>query len=149
MMRKTRTRKIELLYKNVVSNDWDKAWKIWKILSLVPQPCTTCVGWAWDHGFEMCESTSYIIRRVDATSFRSLFLLISILVVGASWRLAPLPIYRWCLCRESWEDLWLTRNVDHCWAGIINCTNPCWASWRFWRFIITILRNIKYPLLNV
>ncbi len=28
-----------------------------QILSLVPRPCTTCVGWAWDHGFEMCEST--------------------------------------------------------------------------------------------
>jgi len=41
-------------------------------------------GWAWDHGFEMCESTSYIITRVDATSFRSLFLIISTLVVGES-----------------------------------------------------------------
>jgi len=217
MMRKTRTRKIELLYKTVGSNDRDKAWKFWKILSLVPRPCTTCVGWAWDHGFEMCalvlhtwvghgtiglkcvplyytrglgmgpwvwnvcpgttcvgrawdhgfemcalvlharvghgtmglkcvplyymrgsgmgpwvwnvplyymrgsgmgpwvwnvcpcttclgwawdhgfemcESTSYIIRRVDATSFRSLFLIISTLVVGESWRLGPLPIWR-------------------------------------------------------
>jgi hypothetical protein len=52
-------------------------------------PCTTCVGWAWDHGFEMCECTSYIITRVDSTSFRSLFLIISTLVVGESWRLAP------------------------------------------------------------
>jgi len=43
------------------------------------------VGWAWDHGFEMCESTSYIIRRVDVTSFRNLFLIISTLVVGESW----------------------------------------------------------------
>jgi hypothetical protein len=25
---------------------------------LDPTPCTsTCVGWAWDHGFEVCEST--------------------------------------------------------------------------------------------
>ncbi len=148
MMRKTRTRKIELLYKNVGSNDWDKAWKFWKILSLVPHPCTTCVGWAWDHGFEMCESTSYNMR-VDATSFRSLFLIISTLVVGESWRLAPLPIwryiYRWCLGRESWEDLWLTRDVDHCWAGIINCTNPCWVSWRFWRFSITISQKYQIP----
>jgi len=36
-----------------------------------------------------CESTSYIITRVDATSFRSLFLIISTLVVGESRRLAP------------------------------------------------------------
>ncbi len=25
------------------------------MLSLVPCPCTTCVGWAWDHGFERCD----------------------------------------------------------------------------------------------
>jgi hypothetical protein len=55
-----------------------------QILSLVQRPCTTCVGWAWDHGFEMCESASYIITRVDATSFRNLFLIISTLVVGES-----------------------------------------------------------------
>ncbi len=40
-----------------------------------------CVGWAWDHGFETCESTSYIITRVHATSLRSLFLILSTLVV--------------------------------------------------------------------
>ncbi len=55
-----------------------------KILSLVLRPCTACAGWALDHGFEMCESTSYIITRVDATSFRSLFLIISTLLVGES-----------------------------------------------------------------
>jgi hypothetical protein len=43
--------------------------------------------------------------------------------------------------------LWLTGDVDYCWAGIMNCTNPCWVSWRFWKFIITTLRNIKYPFL--
>jgi hypothetical protein len=90
-----------------------------------------------------------LYMRVDATSFRSLFLFISTLVVGESWRLGPLPIwryiYRWCLGRESWEDLWLTRDVDHCWAGIINCTNPCWVSWRFWRFIITISQKYQIP----
>ncbi len=48
---------------------------------LGPTPLYLCVGWAWDHGFEMCESTSYIITRVDATSFRSLFLILSTLVV--------------------------------------------------------------------
>ncbi len=49
---------------------------------LGPRPCTTCVGWAWNHGFEMCASTAYIITtRVGATSFRSLFLFLSTLVV--------------------------------------------------------------------
>jgi hypothetical protein len=37
----------------------------------------------------MFESTSFIITRVDATRFRSLFLIISTLVVGQSGRLAP------------------------------------------------------------
>jgi hypothetical protein len=37
----------------------------------------------------MCESISYIIRRVDAIGIRSLFLIISTLVVGESSRLAP------------------------------------------------------------
>jgi hypothetical protein len=41
-------------------------------------PLYYCVRWAWDDGFKMCESTSYIITRVDATSFKSLFLIISI-----------------------------------------------------------------------
>jgi hypothetical protein len=48
---------------------------------------------------------------------------------------------------ESWDDIWLTRDGEYCWAGIMNSTNPCWVSWRFWKFIITILRNIKYPFL--
>jgi hypothetical protein len=55
-----------------------------QILCLVPRPCTTGVSWAWDHGFEIRESTTYIITRVDATSFRSLFLILSTLVVGES-----------------------------------------------------------------
>jgi hypothetical protein len=97
----------------------------------------------------MCESTLYIIRRVDATIFWSPFLIISTLVVGESWRLpCPPPFggeYTDDIWIESWEYLWLTRDVDHCWVGIINRTNPCWVSWRFLRFIITILRNIKYP----
>jgi hypothetical protein len=46
---------------------------------------------------------------------------------------------------ESWDDIWLTSDVEYCWAGIMNSTNPSWVSWRFWKFIITILRNIKYP----
>jgi hypothetical protein len=37
----------------------------------------------------MCESTSHIITSVDAIRFRSLFLIISTLVVGESQRLAP------------------------------------------------------------
>jgi len=48
---------------------------------------------------------------------------------------------------ESWDDLWLTRDVEYCRVGIMNSANPCWLSWRFWKFIITILRNIKYPFL--
>ncbi len=55
-----------------------------QILCLVPDRCTTCVGWAWDPAFEMCESTTDIITRVDATSFRNLLLIISTLVVGES-----------------------------------------------------------------
>jgi hypothetical protein len=35
-------------------------------------------------------------------------------------------------------------DVDYCWAGIMNCTNPCWVPCRFLEIIITILRNIKY-----
>jgi hypothetical protein len=32
-----------------------KAWKFWKILSLVPDALVPHAwGWAWDHGFEMC-----------------------------------------------------------------------------------------------
>jgi hypothetical protein len=57
-----------------------------QILCLVPGRCTTCV--------EMCESAMDIITRVDATSFRNLLLIISTLVVGESWKLAPLPIWR-------------------------------------------------------
>ncbi len=71
------------------------------------------------------------IMRVDATRFTSLFLLISTLVVGESRRLAPIPIwrevYRWRLGRLKSvlrRDLWLTREVDHCWAGIRNCIKP-------------------------
>ncbi len=29
----------------------------------------------------------------------------------------------------------------------MNSTNTCWVSWCFFKFIITILRNIKYPFL--
>jgi hypothetical protein len=71
------------------------------------------------------------IMSVDATSFRSLFLLISTVVVGESRRLAPIPIWRevywWRLGREKAvlrRDLWLTRDVDHCWAGTRNCIKP-------------------------
>jgi len=99
------------------------------------RPCTTCVGWAWDHGFEICESTSYIITRVDATKFRSLLLIISTLVVGESWRLAPYQFggkYSDDVWVESWEELWLTTDLDHCWAGIIDYTSPCWVSWRLY-----------------
>jgi hypothetical protein len=71
------------------------------------------------------------IMRVDATRFRSLFLLISTLVVGESRRLAPIPIwvevYWWRLGREKAvlrRDLWLTRDAHHCWAGIRNCIKP-------------------------
>jgi len=137
-MRKTRTRKIELLYKNVGSKDWEKAWKFWKYTthrSLVPCPCTACVGWTWDHGFEMWESTSYFITRVHATSFRILFLIISTLVVGESWRLAPLQFggkYSDDVWVESREELWLAREVDNCWVGIIDGTNPWWVSWRWY-----------------
>jgi len=58
------------------------------------------------------------IMRVDATRFRSLFLLISTLVVGESRRPAPIPTWR--------EVYWwrLGRDVHHCWAGIRNCIKP-------------------------
>jgi hypothetical protein len=90
------------------------------------------------------------IMRVDATRFRSLFIVISTLVVGESRKLAPIPICRelfwWRLGREKAvlrRDLWLTRDVDHCWAGIRNCIKPFpyWVSRRFLRLIITVLRK--------
>jgi hypothetical protein len=37
--------------------------------------------WAWDHGFLTCVN---LPRRVDATSFRSLFLIIATLVICES-----------------------------------------------------------------
>jgi hypothetical protein len=77
-----------LLYKNVGSNDWDKAWKFWKILSLVPHPCSTCVGWAWDHGFKMCESTSYITSGT---------------LWGANGTCQPLPFLSYRERRETTE----------------------------------------------
>jgi hypothetical protein len=80
--------KIELLYKNVGSKDRHKTWKFWKY--------TTHTYYAWSHalvphvwvGHETmglkCVNppTSYIIMRVDATRFRSLFLNLSTLAVG-------------------------------------------------------------------
>jgi hypothetical protein len=46
----------------------------------------------------------YKIRRVDATSFRSLFLIISTLVVGESWRLAPYQFGG-----KYTDDVWVER----------------------------------------
>jgi hypothetical protein len=86
MMRKTRTRKIELLYKNVGSNDCDKAWNFWKY--------TTHTCYAWSHalvlhvwvghgtmGLKGVNISRIFITRVDATGFRCLFLILSTLVV--------------------------------------------------------------------
>ncbi len=78
---------IDVLYKNVGSSDWDKAWKFWKYIyhthiwcvCLVPRPWTAWVR----HGTMglKCGNVTRIMR-LDAPSFRTTYLTISTLVVG-------------------------------------------------------------------
>ncbi len=112
------TAKIDLLYKNVGSTDWDK---VWKFCNYIPHTHMICMlgptpldgaGAAWDHGFEMCECTSYYEGRCsqlwkhipDYFNF------------GCrpgnkweSWILAPLPTD---LERKSTDDVWAEKKTQ-------------------------------------
>jgi len=78
-------KKIDLLYKNVGSNDSDKAWRKY----------ITHGYYGWSHALVLCRSgMAHWFEMCASTSFRSIYLTVSTLAEGESSRLAPLAILR-------------------------------------------------------